>query len=509
MMRIAALLEAGVAKNPDKTAIFCGELAYTYRQLDELVGRLAHGFRERLGLVPGDVIAIQSSNTLEYVLTLLACWRSGLVLTPLNPALKPSEIHYQLEHSSAKAFVYEGYIADKAREAVSQLSRPVHQMVFGGERRDGELLFDHVFADTPLAPASLPGDTIALIIYTSGTTGRPKGVMLSHHNIQVMADMLTQALQVDEGDRALLVLPLFHVNAILCTLTVPLRQNGSVVIRKRFVLEEFFPVVDRYRPTYMSAVPTIYGLLANLPEGAEAGYRLDSLRFGICGGAPISQSVFNRFEQRYSIKLIEGWGLTETTMAATLNPVDGTRKVGSIGLPLPGQAVKVVNERGEELGPGEIGELIVKGENVMVGYHKNLEATRETVRDGWLYTGDVGYRDADGYFYIVDRKKDMIIRGGMNIYPRQIEEVIYRLPEVAEAAVIGVPDEIYGEEVLACVALKPGSQLTEEELIRFCRRYIADYKCPKRVAWMDSLPKNAVGKIDKAELRRRYGQKNG
>ncbi|EGL81968.1 AMP-dependent synthetase and ligase [Caldalkalibacillus thermarum TA2.A1] len=501
MSRIAYLLEKGLQAHPDKVAIYYYETAYSYKELDRLAGQLARGLRQKLGLVPGDVLAIQSSNTMEYVLTLLACWRSGIVLTPLNPALKRDEICYQLDHSGARAFIYEAAVQKKAREALEQIQVPITPVIFQGDPKDKEHSFSSLFHKELLAPENVPGEHLALIIYTSGTTGKPKGVCLSHHNITVMAQMLIKALQLTAQDRSLLVLPLFHVNAIMCTLTAPLMEGASVVIRKRFVLEEFLPCIERYQPTYTSAVPTIYSRLVHLPEGVEKNYHLNSLRFGICGAAPMSKSLFERVEELFSFKLIEGWGLSEGTMASTLNPLDGKRKVGSIGLALPGQTVKVVDEQGQEVPRGERGELIVKGENIMVGYLNNPEATCETIKDGWLYTGDIGYQDEEGYFYIVDRKKDLIIRGGINIYPKEIEEVIYRLKEVREAAVIGVPHEDYGEEVKAYVSLIPGSSLTEEAVIAHCRKYLADYKCPKSVEFMSELPKNAVGKITKPALR--------
>jgi len=493
------ILGTGLKLNPKKEAILFYDTALSYEELDSLVGRLAQGLTKKMNLKRGDVLAIQSSNTVEFVLTLLACLRAGIALTPMNPALKPDEIHYQLENSEAKCYIYEGYIADKAREAAARYR--VRQVIFNGQPEGDELTFGHLFADTAYEPGPLPQDTIALIIYTSGTTGKPKGVLLTHSNVSEMSDMIAETFRLTEHDRSLLVLPLFHVNAIHITLLSVLLKGGSVVIRKRFVLEEFLPAVDRYKPTFTSAVPSIYTMLANLPEGEEKRYDLSSLRFGVCGAAPVSVSLFERVESRFPFKLIEGWGLSEGTCASTLNPLDGKRKVGSIGKAMPRQEVKVVNDAGEELPPGEKGELVVKGPNVMLGYFKREEETRETLKDGWLHTGDIGYRDEDGYFYIVDRKKDLIIRGGMNIYPKQVEEVIYEIGDVLEAAVVGVPDEIYGEEVMAFVVLKEGSKLKDEDIISYCKQKMADYRCPKTVHFLKELPKNSVGKITKGPLR--------
>jgi len=491
------ILKTGLALDPAKTALFYYEASYSYETVNTLVGRLAQGFIDKLKLQKGDVVAIQSSNTVEFALTLLACLRAGISLTPLNPALKAEEIRYQLENSEAKCFIFEGYVAEKARLAAGKTQR----VVFNGEKQEGEWSFEEVYADAEHQPLPLAPDTIGLIIYTSGTTGKPKGVLLSHANIAEMLDMMIESLQLTDKDRSLLILPLFHVNAIHFTLLAVLLQGGSAVIRKRFVLEEFLPAVDRYKPTFTSGVPTVYAMLANLPKGVEHQYDLSSMRFGICGAAPVSVSLFERFESRYPIKLIEGWGLSEGCCASTLNPIDGQRKVGSIGKAMPRQQVKVVDEQGREVPVGEKGELIVKGPNVMQGYLKREDETKKTLVNGWLHTGDIGYQDEDGYFYIVDRKKDLIIRGGMNIYPKQVEEVLYQLDDVLEAAVVGVPDELYGEEVMAFVVVKEQSSLTEADIIRHCKEKMADYRCPKTVSFLKEMPKNSVGKITKQPLR--------
>lgn len=262
------------------------------------------------------------------------------------------------------------------------------------------------------------------------------------------------------------------------------------------------PDIDQYQPTYTSGVPTVYHRLCQLPEG-ENQYDLQSVRFGICGAAPVSVTLFAKFESRFPFQLMEGWGLSEGTTASTLNPLGRKRKVGSIGLPLPGQKVRVVDENGIFLPPKQIGELIIKGPNVMQGYVNNEEETKKTIRDGWLYTGDLGYYGEEGYFFIVDRKKELIIRGGMNVYPKQIEEVLYQLPDVIETAVIGIPDEEYGEEVKAFVVLNNSSTLTEKEIIAHCQKKLANFQCPKKVEMMDELPKNSIGKITKFALKQR------
>jgi len=496
------ILDPWVEKSPNKTAIFYYDEEFNYEELQKQVNRFATGLKNHFQLESGDVVAIQSSNTIEYVITLLACWKLGVTMTPFNPALKPEEIYYQLKDSSAKMIVFEGYVANKVREACKMLNRPIGKVVFEGETHVGERNFLDVFQTSQLHFPEVSNDSVALIIYTSGTTGKPKGVLLSHSNIEAMVEMSIQSLQLTENDRSYLILPLFHVNALIFKLLSVIKVGGSVVLRKKFVLEEFLPCIEKYKTTYTSGVPTIYGMIANLPEGTEYQYDISSMRLGICGAAPVSISLYERFESRFPFKLIEGWGLSEGTCASTLNPVDGQRKVGSIGKPMPHQQVKVVNDEGKEVPPGELGELIVKGPNVMQGYLNREDETKNTLKDGWLYTGDIGYQDPDGFLYIVDRKKDMIIRGGMNIYPKQIEEVLYQIPDVLEVAVIGVPDEKYGEEVVAFVVLRKQWAITEEQIIQYCQLKMANYRCPKKVYIVDQLPKNSVGKITKSDLRK-------
>lgn len=400
-------------------------------------------------------------------------------------------------------FIYESNVSEKACDAVKKLDSDIPCIVFGNDqKRREELSYHDLFALDEVAPSYISPETIGLIIYTSGTTGLPKGVLLSHDNMMSMISMINEWLLLTEEDRSYLTLPLFHVNAIMISLLSMLQQTGSVVLKKRFDIKAFLPDIDQYQPTYTSGVPTVYHKLCQLPEG-ENQYDLQSVRFGICGAAPVSVKLFEKFESRFPFQLIEGWGLSEGTTASTLNPLGRKRKVGSIGLPLPGQKVRVVDENGIFLPPKQIGELIIKGPNVMQGYVNNEEETKKTIRDGWLYTGDLGYYDEEGYFFIVDRKKELIIRGGMNVYPKQIEEVLYQLPDVIETAVIGIPDEEYGEEVKAFVVLNNSSTLTEKEIIAHCQKKLANFQCPKKVEMMDELPKNSIGKITKFALKQR------
>ena len=498
---ISNILQKGLEKNPQKVAIYYYEKEFTYQELHRLVNQLAAGFQQKMKLNPGDVVAIQSTNTIEMVLTLLACWRIGVTVTPMNPALKSNEIAYQLNHSNAKCYIYQGNCSEKAQEAVEELGNSIHRIVIDGDAGEREAPFQSLLSDEYLVKDNITEDTLAVIIYTSGTTGKPKGVMLTHQNVTVMCNMLSEHLDLYEDDRSYMILPLFHVNSIHFTLSVPLLLGGSVVLRHRFNADDFLESIHQYRPTYLVAVPTVYNLLANLPEESISFYDLGSIKFASCGGAPLSLSEISKFESKYPIQIVEAWGLSEGASVSTSNPLYGKKKVGSIGIPLPGQEVKVVNEQENEVLPFERGELIVKGANITPGYLNNLDETNKTIKNGWLYTGDIGYQDDEGYYYIVDRKKEVIIRGGLNIYPKEIEEVIYQIPDVMEAAVLGMHDDKYGEEVLAYISLQKSSNIQEKDIIIYCQEKLANYKCPKKIVLLDSLPKNAVGKISKVMLK--------
>jgi long-chain acyl-CoA synthetase len=349
-------------------------------------------------------------------------------------------------------------------------------------------------------PAPRPDSSaLALLIYTSGTTGVPKGVMLDHANIDAMADMGRQALDIGPTDRCLLILPLFHVNGIVVSVLMPLLAGASVVIADRFTPNTFFDVVEHHRPTYFSAVPTIYTMLAALPDDVTPD--TSSLRFAICGAAPAPAELPARFETRYGFPLIEGYGLSEGTCASTINPVAGPRRAGTVGIPFPGQEIRIVDENDAEVPSGVDGEVVVRGPNVMRGYLGRPDDTARVVVDGWLHTGDVGHLDTDGYLSLVGRSKDMIIRGGENIYPKEIEDVLTGDPSVLEAAVIGVPDDKWGEVVVAYVQPRPGRTVDPGVLKARCANSLTGYKRPTSLIVLEAIPKNAVGKIDKAALR--------
>ncbi|HEY4003082.1 MAG TPA: long-chain fatty acid--CoA ligase [Candidatus Xenobia bacterium] len=460
-MTLSELLEARAAEHGDRPFLFWQDESLSYRELATRATRIARGLAER-GIGPGDRVGIMMPNSPRYVEWLFGIWRAGAVACPINPALTTDEAGYIIEH---------------ARPAlVIDAATPPGE---AGERALG---------------AHPAPDALASLIYTSGTTGRPKGVMLTHANYLWDAETTVRTIGLTAADRFLCILPLFHVNAQVVTVVCPLLAGAQTVLLPRFAPDTFLADVARYRVTYFSAVPTVYAILLTRDRQS---LDLSTLRFGICGAAPMPVEVFERFEARFGIRILEGYGLSEATCVSSVNPVDGARKVGSIGLPLPGQDMRI------DAPPGQVGEILVRGPNVMRGYFEDEAATAAVLKDGWLHTGDLGAQDEDGYFTIVGRSKDMIIRGGENIYPKEIEEVLHRHPDVAEAAVIGMPDAVWGETVLAVVVPRAG--VPEASIHAWCEQHLAPFKRPARIVFVAAadLPRTPTGKLQKHLLRLR------
>jgi acyl-CoA synthetase (AMP-forming)/AMP-acid ligase II len=467
---------------PDHAALPClrhNSTNLTYRDVADRAEAFAEQLAER-GIGRGDVVAIMLPNSIDLLIGLLAAWRLGAAATPINPVFTANEATYQIADSAAKLLLTTG--TDDL--GVATLTPSDMQTDPTGT----------------LPPPATATDDTALLIYTSGSTGRPKGVMLDHANLVAMATMLAQHTNVGPQDHCLLVLPLFHVNAICVSFLLPMLSGAQVTILSRFTPDTFLAAVEHHRPTYFAAVPTIYARLAEQP--ADVRPDTSSLRFAICGAAPVSKELLRRCESRFGFVIIEGYGLTEGTCASTCNPVHGVRKIGTTGPALPGQRVAAIDEDGQLLPAGEVGEVVIQGPNVMRGYLNRPEATAQVLVDGWLRTGDVGFVDSDGYLTLVDRVKDMIIRGGENIYPKEIESVLSRHDGVLEAAVVGAKHELYGEVPVAYVVTYPGVETSTEELLAHCRRDLTKIKLPVRIHLVDQLPRNAVGKTDKPALRK-------
>ncbi|UUW92000.1 AMP-binding protein [Nocardioides sp. WV_118_6] len=424
------------------------------------------------GVRRGSVVAVMLPNQVELLVVIMAAWRLGAAATPVNPTFTATESGHQISDSGAVLVIDRDNVADLPTEPAGTL---------------------------PPAETA-PGD-LALLVYTSGSTGRPKGVMLDHGNLAAMISGMGEGIRAGADDHCLLVLPLFHVNAICVSFLTPMSVGAQLTVLQRFHPVEFLGAIERYRPTYFSAVPTIYSHLVALP--AEFTADVSSVRFAICGAAPAPPELFAAVEKRFGFPLVEGYGLSEGTCASTCNPVDGVRKPGTVGPALPGQLVAIMAPDGALLPAGERGEVVVKGDNVMRGYLNRPEATAEVLGDGWLHTGDVGILDEDGYLRIVDRIKDMIIRGGENIYPKEIENVLHGGTGVLEASVVGGADSVYGEVPVAFVAPEPGAVIDVDVLLARCREELTKIKVPVVVHVLDALPKNPVGKIDKPALRAR------
>jgi long-chain acyl-CoA synthetase len=434
-------------------------------------------------------------NGVEYIIAYFACWELGALAGPINSLLKARETAYVISNSEAKALlVNSSFIPtiDSVRQELPQLSNII---VFD---READATQDVTLKDSQ--PIEIQPDDEAIIIYTSGTTGKPKGCLLTHRNVIANARQISEWLGFGPEDRLLTVMPLFHMNAVSVTTMSALYAGGSTVVSPKFSASRFWQLVSDYQITSFGSVATMLSmLLTTYPEGVPADLKTKQLRFAMCGSAPVPAETIKRFEEMFGCLVVEGYGLSESTCRSTFNPPDQRRRAGSCGLPI-GNEMRVVDDNDNDVPTGCLGEIVLRGENILKGYYKNPEATKNAFRNGWFHTGDVGYRDKDGFYYIVDRKSDMIIRGGENIYPREIDEVLYQHPSVAAAAVVGMPDELYGEEVAAFVVLREGSEVSEEQLIEFCKGRLADYKCPKTVRLVKDIPKGPTGKLLKREL---------
>src|SRR5262245_13866980 len=483
---IPELLKQRVTATPHKLFLFseADKRQFTYKEFEAAVMRTARMLATN-GVGKGDVVSLLLPNSVEYVIAYFACWHIGALAGPINSLLKSQEIAYVISDSEAKVLLVNSCFLSVIEKADVQV-----------------IQFDNV----EQVPDQQPGDTQidenddAIIIYTSGTTGKPKGCLLSHGNVIANARQISSWLGFTEKDRLLTIMPLFHMNAVSVTTLSALYAGGSTVVSPKFSASRFWQIISDYQITSFGSVATMLSmLLSTYPDGVPAGLKTDQLRFAMCGSAPVPSEVLRRFEETFNCLVIEGYGLSESTCRSTFNPPDERRRPGSCGVAI-GNEMRVVDDEDRDVGDGELGEIVLRGENILKGYYKNDTANATAFRNGWFHTGDIGYRDADGFFYIVDRKSDMIIRGGENIYPREIDEVLYQHPDIAAAAAVGVKDQLYGEEVAAVVVLKPGVNTTEQEVIDYCKARLADFKCPKTVHFVADIPKGPTGKLLKREL---------
>jgi long-chain acyl-CoA synthetase len=496
-LNLGTILLANAKQQPEATVLRSGDLELSYAELD----RAARGFAASLGargIAPGDKVAVLVPNVPEFLVAYFGILYAGATVVPINILAAAPEVTYFLEDSGARLLV----VHPLFREAGEQGSAALDVAVVIAAGDDHENTVGAMAKADPieeLYPTS-PQDT-AVILYTSGTTGRPKGAELTHSNLLLNCAVVVPKLMssVPGGHRALATLPLFHSFGQSVIQNGMIASGGSITLLPRFTPEEVFELIERDRITVFAGVPTMY--FALLHHRGDRAHDVSSLVTCLTGGAPMPVEVMNAFEEKFNVQILEGFGLSETSPIASFNVLDKPRKPGSIGYPVWGVELCIVDDADQQLPDGERGEICIRGHNIMKGYLGRPEATKETLRGGWFHSGDVGYRDEDGCYWIVDRIKDMILRGGFNVYPREVEEVLYAHEAVVEAAVIGVAHESLGEEVKAVVVLGHDARVTPEELRAFCQERLAAYKYPRIVEIVAELPKGPTGKILKRELR--------
>ncbi|MGG3738076.1 fatty acid--CoA ligase family protein [Aeribacillus pallidus] len=512
-MNLASQLEKTAQTYSHKTAYYFQDKPCTYGELNEAVSKFANGLSQ-LGLKKGDHIALIVGNSPHFIISLYGAMRLGVTVIPINPVYTPEEIQYIVYNGDVKAIITLDVLLPVMEKIVPHVPSVEHVILCETSQETkwttstlNTILkaFTNVLAlgDSQFVDVPIDNDDVAVILYTSGTTGKPKGAMLTYKNLYSNAKDVADYLQMSEDDRVITTLPMFHVFCLTVALNAPLLNGATLLIVPKFSPKEIFRLAKTYKATIFTGVPTMYNFLYQYKEGDPTN--LSTLRLCISGGASLPVALLENFEKKFGVIISEGYGLSEAAPVTCFNPLDRPRKPGSIGTSIMNVENKVVDELGQEVPVGQVGELIVRGPNVMKGYYKMPEETNATIKDGWLYTGDLAKQDEEGYFYIVDRKKDMILVGGYNVYPREVEEVLYRHPDVVEACVVGVPDPAYGETVKGyIVSSNPG--LTEEAIIQFCREHIADYKVPRLVEFLDELPKNTTGKILRRVLKQQAAQ---
>jgi len=510
-MLLSDVIAIGAEQYPERKAIVFRDTTISYGLLAADVRRLARGLAAR-GIRRADRVAVLLGNCPEMTRTYYAAAELGAVIVPANPLLKAAELAYIWADSDVRAVVTSPAQLGVAQEALRSMAggRALVSIGSRDETPEGVATLAEVVAQesaAALPPAGAREDDAAACLYTSGTTGRPKGALLSHKNLIANARQVQAALHMVTSDNMLCVLPLFHSFAATVCQNASLLSGASFTIVETFHPVRVLEVIERVRPTVFPGVPAMYAAMLAIP--AERKPDLSSLRACFSGGAPMPVAVMMAFEARFGAPVLEGDGPTECGPATSVNPLGGLRKPGSIGPPLPGVEMKIFDEQDHEVAPDVVGEIVVRGDNVMLGYHNQPEATAEVMRSGWYHTGDLGQRDADGYFYIVDRKKDMLIVGGINVYPREVEEVLYAHPAVADAAIIGAPDGRRGEVPLAVIALKAGASVSAPELAAYCRERLANFKVPRKVIFRESLPRSGTGKILKRLLRKELDLESG
>jgi long-chain acyl-CoA synthetase len=500
-MNLAELPGKEIERFGEHVSLIFGDRQYTNVQMHTDTLRLANALKS-LGIRKGDRVIIQMPNCPEVFQSFLAVYTLGAVIVPINFMVGDAETAFIYQNSGAKAIISSKLFLPKIETCRKAAPNVEHIILIDADVPAHTHAYHQLLArhsdQCPIEPVA--DDDLAALIYTAGTTGTPKGVMHTHKSLLTNAQMQVDTVDLPSGLTAVVVLPLCHSYGIASMNFGMIKGGGKAVVLDSFDIDKLFAAIEKHKANSLAAVPTMYVFMLLHPDPKK--YDLSSMKYWICGSAPLTQETWNRFKQVFGGEIAEGWGLTEAGANNSANPIQGAKKVGSIGRPMNGTQMKVVDDLGNELPPGQQGEILIGGPMLMKGYWQNPDETAKVLCDGWLYTGDVGYRDAEGYFFITERKKDLIIKGGENIAPREVEEVLFKHPKVAEAAVVGIKDEVYGENIKAWVVLKPGQTATAEEIVEFCQTHLKRFKSPKEVAFLPALPKNLVGKILRKELRK-------
>jgi long-chain acyl-CoA synthetase len=489
---LASILTETAERRPDHVAIKLDDFELNYQLLNEGSARVA-GLLEEKGVKPGDRVGVMLPNVPHFPTVFYGVLRAGAVVVPMNVLLKGREVSFYLKDPEAKLLFAWHDFAEAAEQGADEAGAETILV------KPGEFEPMLMEREGSYEVADRDGDDTAVILYTSGTTGTPKGAELTHDNLGSNVDTILSTLfEIQDDDVVLGALPFFHVFGLTCGLNSTVKAGGTLTLVPRFEADKALEVIARDRVTIFQGVPTMYVGMLHSEKADEVD--LSCLRLCVSGGSAMPGEVLRSFEEKFGCKILEGYGLSETSPVASFNHPDRERKVGSIGTPVAGVEMKVVDDDDNEVPQGEVGEIVIKGPNVMKGYWRKPDATEDAIRDGWFHTGDMAKVDEEGYFFIVDRKKEMILRGGYNVYPREIEEVLYEHPAVAECAVIGVPDDKMGEEVGAAVALKKGEDASEDDLRAYVKERVAGYKYPRKIWFVDELPKGPTGKIMKREV---------
>ena len=495
-MNLAEAFDQSVAKHPQKPAVFWDEKEFTFATLQSQSLAVAAELTHKFNVKPGDRVGLWLKNRPEFIPALFGIFNTAAVVVPINNFLKPDEVGYILADGGIDVLITDTELG--AHFPALSTTRPALKML----NIEAALSTPSPIVNRESPIVNRAEGDLAVIIYTSGTTGRPKGAMLSHGNLLHNVVSCRIVLDTIEDDRYAVILPMFHSYMLTVGILLPLLNGASIVLIKSLSQpQQMLREMYQRKATCLLAIPPFYRTLANANLPAKLPFRLC-----VSGAAPLPVQVLKDFEAKHTIPIIEGYGLSEAAPVVTKNPLRGVRKPGSIGLPIPNVEVSIQDDAGEILSANETGELCVRGGNVMLGYWNKPDETAKAMRGDWLLTGDIGHSDADGYYYITDRKKDMLLVNGINVYPREVEEIIYQFAGVKEAAVIGVPDARKGEQPLAFVVANEGVTLDEKALIQFMRQKLADYKVPRQVIIVSALPRNATGKILKTALRQQASQ---